>query len=492
MDPSANERLQSKSWHKRWWLRECGGRDVLRIALPMVVSTMSWTVMTYVDRAMLAHYSPIAMSAAFSAGVLWFALFCVFLGMCSYVSTFVSQYTGDDQPERIGPVVWQGNWLALMSVPIALAAIPLAPWIFSLAKHRPEVTEQEIRYFRILCLGGPGMVLATSFSCFYSGRGMTWVTMLVDLFGTGVNLILDGLLIFGTLGFPEMGIAGAAWGTVVAVWVKPFIFLALIWQRSNRTTFHTDRWRLELPLLRRLGYYGGPGGMQMLLDVTGFTIFVILIGRLGDMQAMASSMAFSINTVSFMPVWGLGMAAGILVGQHLGENRDDLAARATWTTYQIGMAYMGLLSVLYVVLPNLFISSFIGSDSQTELYEMAKVLLYFVAAYNAFDTTQIIFVSALKGSGDTRFIMVVSLVMATALAVLTYVAVEVLHLDVYACWVIIVAWLTALAVTYLVRFAGGKWRHMRVIEQIHHPQPADCELAVPEASPLTHPEGVSQ
>ncbi|TWU22647.1 MATE family efflux transporter [Bythopirellula polymerisocia] len=480
---STNTQPESLSWHKRWWLRECGGREVLQIALPMVVSTMSWTVMTYVDRAMLAHYSPIAMTAAFSAGVLWFALFCIFLGICSYVCTFVSQYHGDEQPERIGPVVWQGNWLALVSVPLALAAIPLAPWIFSLAKHRPEVTEQEIRYFKILCLGGPGMVLATSFSCFYSGRGMTWVTMVVDLIGTAVNLLLDYFLIFGYAGFPEMGIAGAAWATVVGIWIKPFIFFALMWQQTNRITFHTDNWRLDLPLLRRLIYYGGPGGMQMLLDITGFTIFIILVGRLGDMPAMASSMAFSINTVSFMPVWGLGMSAGILVGQHLGENRDDLAARATWTTYQIGMAYMALLTVMYVTLPDLFLTSFIKGTTQPELYQMALMLLYFVAAYNAFDTTQIIFVSALKGSGDTRFIMGVSLIMATTLAALTYLAVEVLHLDVYACWVIIVFWLTILAVTYLFRFIGGKWRTMRVIEQIHHPQPESCEIAVPEACP---------
>ncbi len=450
--------------------------------------------MTYVDRAMLAHYSPIAMTAAFSAGILWFALFCVFLGICSYVSTFVSQYYGDEQPERIGPVVWQGNWLALMSVPLALAAVPLATWIFDFAKHRPEVTEQEVRYFKILCLGGPGMVLATSFSCFYSGRGITWVTMLIDLFGTAVNLVLDYLLIFGYGGFPEMGIAGAAWATNIGIWVKPFIFLALMLKPANRTMFHTNSWRLEMPLLRRLVYYGGPGGMQMLLDVTGFTIFIILVGRLGEMPAMASSMAFSINTVSFMPVWGLGMSAGILVGQRLGENRDDLAARATWTTYQIGMAYMALLTVLYVALPDLFLSSFIETDSKTELYKMALILLYFVAAYNAFDSTQIIFVSALKGSGDTRFIMLVSLIMAVALAGLTYLAVEVMHLDVYACWIIIVFWLIILAVTYLTRFLGGKWRSMRVIEQIHHPQPENCELAVPEACPETAQlieEGVS-
>jgi len=216
----------------------------------------------------------------------------------------------------------------------------------------------------------------------------------------------------------------------------------------------------------------------MLLDVTGFTIFVVLIGRLGSLEAQASSMAFSINTVSFMPIWGLGIAASILVGQRLGENRDDLAERATWTTYQIGMAYMAVLTVLYLVTPNLFIAGFMGSESLSEaeresLHTMALRLLYFVAAYNVFDGTQIILVSALKGAGDSRFIMGTSLVMATALAGLTYLAVEVLKLNIYACWVLIVGWLVALAAAYLWRFLGGKWRSMRVIEQVHHAPPAE-------------------
>ena len=471
-----------------WWRRPSGGREVMQVALPMVVSTMSWTVMTYVDRAFLAHYSPTAMAAAFSAGVVWFAFYCVFLGTCSYVNTFVSQYQGDGQPERIGPVVWQGNWLAAISIPLTLAIIPLAHVLFANAGHSQEVTDQEISYFQILCLGGPGMVIAQSQSCFYSGRGLTWVVMFVDLLATVVNLALDALLIFGMWGFPELGIEGAAWATVAALWLKPCIYFFLLRQPSHREEFHTQDWKFELPLFRRLVYYGGPGGMQMVLDVTGFTVFVILIGRLGDLEAQATTMAFSINTVSFMPVWGLGIAAGILVGQRLGENRDDLANRATWTTYQIGMVYMGLISIVYVVFPGLFLQNFIDEtltpEYRVELERMARLLLYFVAAYNMFDATQIIFVSALKGSGDTKFIMLVSLVAATSLAVLSYLAVEIFHFGVYECWVLIVVWLIGLAMVYLRRFMGGKWRTMRVIEQIHHIPGAPCTLEAAVGEPL--------
>lgn len=224
----------------------------------------------------------------------------------------------------------------------------------------------------------------------------------------------------------------------------------------------------------------------MLLDVTGFTVFVILVGRLGEMEAQATSMAFSINTVSFMPVWGLGIAASILVGQRLGENRDDLAARATWTTYQIGLAYMGCITALYALWPDLFLQGFfdeeLDPDYMSKLHDMALTLLYFVAAYNLFDATQIIFVSALKGSGDTKFIMLMSLSMATVLAVMSYLAVEVFHFDVYSCWVLIVIWLIVMAAAYFLRFLTGKWRHMRVIDQVHHSQGAtrDEESAIAE------------
>jgi MATE family multidrug resistance protein len=458
-----------------WWRRESGGREVLQVAFPLVVSTLSWTIMTYVDRTILSYYSPITMSAAFSSAVVWFAFFCVFMGTCSYVNTFVAQYYGDNQPERIGSVVWQGNWLAALSIPFAAIVYPLAPLIFSFAGHSPEVTEQEIIYFQILCLGGPGMAIAEAQSCFYSGRGMTWVVMLVDLVTTVINLAIDIVLIFGYFGFPELGIAGAAWGTVIGLWLKAVVYFFLLRQETHCKQFRTQNWKFDKQIFGRLVYFGGPGGVQMLLDVAGFSVFVLLIGRLGNIETQATTMAFSINTVSFMPVWGLGIATAILVGQRLGENRDDLAARATWTTYQIGMAYMAAISLLYVAWPGLFVEPFLQNAElspadKESLHRMALMLLYFVAAYNMFDATQIIFVSALKGAGDTRFIMLMSLSMATTLAIMSYLAVEVFHFNVYGCWVLIVVWLIVMAAAYFLRFLTGRWRHMRVIDQVHHSQ----------------------
>lgn len=453
-----------------WWSRPAGGREVFQVALPLVVSSLSWTVMTFVDRVLLKAVSGAAMSAAFSSGVVWFVALCLPLGVCMYSATFVSQYHGAGQPRRIGPATWQGVWAALAATPIVLAMIPLAPAIFAAANHSPAIQANEVIYFQALSWGAPAMLIAQALSSFYSGRGRTSVVMAVDATFAGVNLVLDYFWIFGYAGFPEMGIAGAAWATVTAMWLKAATYLLLMMQRQHRERFATLSGMIfDRALFVRLMYFGGPSGVQLLLDVMGFTVFILLLGRLGPVPTEASAMAFSISSLAFMPVYGISMATTILVGQHLGEDRDHLASRATWTTLHLGWAYMGLVSLLYVFTPGLFLGPFFAGETpianHDAVYALAVVLLRFVAAYNLMDATMMIFVGALKGAGDTRYIMGVSLVAASLLAGLSWLAVMRLGLGVYGCWTLITLWVFAMGAAFLLRFLQGSWRAMRVIEK---------------------------
>lgn len=455
-----------------WWLRPAGGKEVLRVALPMVVSSLSWTVMTFVDRMFLNWKSEEAMSAAFTASNLWFWVFCFPLGVCTYTNTFVSQYFGDRQQLKIGPATWQGIWFALLSSPLILAAIPLAPTIFHTAGHSPNLVDLEIRYFQILCLGGPAMLIAQSASAFYAGQGRTIVMMWVDTIFATLNLILDYFWIFGIAGFPEWGIDGAAWATVVSLWLKAFVYLALLLQREHRINFATfTGMRFNRDIFGRLIYFGVPGGLQMLIDVSGFMAFIILVPRLGDLEAAANSMAFSISSLAFMPVWGLGLATGVLVGQHLGEDRDDYAARATWTTLSMALIYMLFISSLYALAPDLFLFGFFtGSEQEIESHsqvrDLAAKLLLFVAAYNVFDAIAIVFVNAIKGAGDTMFVLGVSVVMACILATACWVGIRFTDMGILGYWSIIAGWIALFGTIFFLRFMQGKWRSMRVIEQV--------------------------
>ncbi len=126
MNEAATMMLSNSSTEARssWWLRPGGGREVLRVSAPLVVSALSWTVMTFVDRVMLNWVSGRAMAAAFTSSAAWFAMLSLPLGVCSYTNTFVAQYDGAGEPQHIGRVFWQAIWIALGFAPFVLLDDP--------------------------------------------------------------------------------------------------------------------------------------------------------------------------------------------------------------------------------------------------------------------------------------------------------------------------------------------------------------------------------
>jgi MATE family multidrug resistance protein len=461
-----------------WWSRPSGVREVLRIAMPMVASTLSWTLMSFIDSAILYKVSPAAMSAAFSASVTWFAMLSLMWGICTYTGTFVSQYHGDGQPEKIGPVVWQGVWLAALFAPLALAAIPLAPWLFALHDAtNATAAALETQFFKVLCWGAPGMLAAQAMEAFFSGRQKTWVVMCVDAVAVLVNLVLACVWVLGWGGGQSWGIEGAAWATVVAQWSRAAMFAALMTlPRAHRRQYNTLSGRPVAAMLRRLMRFGGPSGVQMLLDVGGFAFFVQMVGTIGDVAMDATGLVFRVSHVAFMPVWGLGLATVVLVGQRLGEDRPHLARRAARTTLGLGLGYMAVISLLFVAAPAIFLQLYnldpnataLSAQEHAAVQALSVELMRFVAAYNMFDATLIIFTSVLRGAGDTKFIMRVSMVGAVVLVAATWLAVKALGVGVYGCWTIVTVWIWLLAATYVLRYRQGRWQSMRVIDQQHH------------------------
>lgn len=470
-----------------WWTRPCGGREVLTLALPLVVSTGSWSLMHFVDRMFLLWYSTEAMAAAMPAGVLHFMLVCFPLGMAMYVNAFVAQYHGAGRPDRIGLAVWQGARVGVLAAPLYLMTIPLAPAIFRLVGHAPEVACLEVVYYQVLTFGAGGMLISAAFATFFTGRGETRVVMIVDCSAVGLNLVLDYAWIFGRWGFPAMGIEGAAWATVVAQWVKVLVYWRLMMRPVHRRKYQLVAGRrFDAGLMRRIFYYGGPNGLQLLVEVAAFALFILLVGRLGTEAMTATTLAFNVNSVAFIPMMGLGIAVTTMVGQQLGRDRPDMAARATWTAFRMALGYMGTMAALYVCAPDLFLMGHASGVSAHEfagLRALTVVLLRFVAVYCLFDAAWIIFTGAIKGAGDTRFILITSAVVSPLPVLAGWLGITLFGWGLLWCWVVLTAWISSLGTIYLARFLQGRWRSMRVIE----PEAAEQEepLPAPAAVPVT-------
>jgi MATE family multidrug resistance protein len=451
------------------WHGAGGYAELLRIALPLILSTGSWSLQHFVDRMFLAWYSPESLAAATPAGIVSYTLMSPFIGTAGYVSTFVAQYYGAQHPERIGPTVWQGLYISAGGAVVMALFLPLSEPMFQLVGHPAEIQGQEDVYFSILCLGAfPGIACA-GLSGFFSGLGRTWPVMWVNVLGTAVNIALDYLLIFGVGGFPEMGVAGAAWATNAAMLASFLAYAILLGREEHDRHYRTRRgWRLDPALLSRILRFGLPSGIQFFIDMAGFTAFLLIVGRLGTESLAATNIALNINTLAFMPMIGLGMAITVLLGQYLGRDDPGTAERSAISGLHITLAYMGSIALLYVAVPHLFLLPY-GLYSPVETFEpireLTVVLLRFVALYSVFDVLNIVFAAALKGAGDTRFVMYMIAALSTGLlTVPTYVAIEVLGAGVLTAWAIGTIYVSVLGLSFYLRFRNGAWKSIRVID----------------------------
>ena len=452
------------------WSAPGGYREFLRIAIPLILSTASWSVQHFVDRVFLTWHSTEALAAALPAGLTNFVAVSLFFGMVGYVNTFVAQYVGAGRPERVGPALWQGGYLAILSAFVGLGVALLATPIFELVGHAEGVRANEIIYFRVLCYGMGPLILSTALSCFYSGRGRTWSVLAVNIAATSFNIVLDYGLIFGHWGLPAMGIRGAAWATNASAVFSAALFLILLARPAYRRQYATySGWRFDRNIFWRLLRFGGPSGVNFMLDILAFTFFILIVGRIGSLELTASNLAFNVNSLAFMPLIGAGIALSTMVGQHLGADDPDGAEYCTWTGLHLALGYMSVMASSYILFPGLFLLPYGAGASGAEFEaarDLAHSLLRIVGCYCLFDATYIMLTSTLKGAGDTRYIMIASLIMGwTIMVIPPLVAVEYFDADVYTVWIFLVTYLGVAAAVFYRRFRGGKWKSMRVIEE---------------------------
>jgi len=451
-----------------WWSRPCGGRDVMQMSVPLIISMSALTIMQFVDRMFLYWHSEEAMAAAMPAGMVQFMLVCFPMGIAQYTSTFVAQYRGAGHKDRIGVAFSQGVRVGFYCTPLFLATIPLAPAIFRLAGHDQHMAELETLYFQVNIFGGGAFVIASSMSAFFVGLGKTRVVMVVDTMSASLNVILDYGWIFGHFGLPGLGIEGAAWATVVSLWFRVAAYTVLMTQSRYRLPYYIwDGRHFDAPLMARLLRFGAPNGLQLLIEIGGFTLFLLLVGTLGKEAMAATTLAFNINLLAFLPMLGVGIALSTIVGQQLGRNRPTLAARATWTALVIALSYMGAVALMYVAIPDVLLMGHAAGSSPDEfqkLRDTTVVLLRFVAAYCLFDAMNVVFASALKGAGDTKFIMLVSLIVTPFPLLAAWAGMRFAGGGLIWCWVIATLWVSSIGVLFAARFLHGRWREMRVIE----------------------------
>lgn len=454
-------------------------RLLLLIALPNVASTAAETLKSFVDYAIVSQLGSEAQAAVSSGAMVYFSLFAILLGTMVCVTTVVSQSLGAGRLRDCSAYAWQGIWLSLLFGVLGFVLWPVMPDLYSLIGHEPQVQVMEISYTRIRLLGlgvtGASVALGHFFNGIHRPAQNAYA-----VFGTAIlNGVLTYGLVFGTWGLPEMGVAGAALGSVLASVVQSFwLLIAMCFGRQAARYEATRSWGLDLGKLRTLIWIGLPAGLAFVMEITAWAVFsVVIIGLFGTKHLAATATCWRYTEMSFMPAVGIGHAICTLVGRAIGEGRYDLARRRALHGALLNMSYMGLCGLSFVLFGRALMDWF---SDDTEVIALGAKLLVFVAVFQLFDAVTISYGNALRGAGDTRWPAVVGGILSWGVmvggsAVIAYLRPE---WGSIGPWIFATLFVILIGTAFTIRWRLGAWESIDVIGR------PDKSESVFEVSPM--------
>ena len=439
-------------------------REIVTLALPVMVSKLSFTAMGLVDTAMVGRLGPEAQGAVGLAHTWFFTLGVLGLGVLSVVNTYVSQHHGAGRPQACGRVLGQSLRLAVITGGATMALLMLSAPHFGMAGQGALVSDLAGIYTLCRLVGMPGLFGYWVYNGYLEGLGRTRTTMRIALAANALNMLLDWLLIFGAGPIPALGVAGAGLATGLSNLFMLACYLAVVHRRGGpylrfgaQLVKAPGRWAELRELLRT----GLPMGLQFFMEVGAFMVFTVMIGWVGATALAASQVAMRLMSISFMTAWGISVAATTLVGRHQGEGRSDLADLAGRRTLLLTLVITAGCALLFVGSPRPLAALF---TNNAEVASLAASLLYMAAIFQVFDGVNMVSYGALRGAGDTRWPMWVVAACSWGLGIpLVYSLAIGAELGVMGAWMGMTGMIACMSALLWLRFRSGRWRSLRLV-----------------------------
>jgi MATE family multidrug resistance protein len=448
----------------RWW----GVGEVLRLAAPSVLNTVSFTLMQFVDGLMVSHVGHEALSAQMVGGITAFTPMCFFIGLLSCVSTFAAQNLGAGRKEQAAKYGWQGLWLAWAAAIAGMVVlIAAAPWIFALFGHEPRVAAMETQYFQILVAGGGFSLSVTALGAFFMGVHRPKVPLVAGICGNAVNLGAAYVLIFGELGLPRLGLTGAAIGSVIGTAVQALVIFGFFAVGRYAREYEVRRqWRPEWRAMLDLVRVGSPAGGMFIADVLMWTIFMgKIMGSFGTEALAAQAILNRYWHLCFMPAIGVSTAVTAIVGRYCGARQPRLAWRRAHAGLLLIEGYMVTAGIVIWLARDPLVG-FFNRPFDPVVQSVATGAVIFILVCQAFDALNVTFIGALRGAGDTLWPGIVQTVLGygVGLTASALVAYKMPEWGIQGPWTAASIYISVLGLVMWGRFLRGKWRTMTVIE----------------------------
>ena len=441
-------------------------RRMTALAMPMIVTQLSLTIMQLVDRAMVSKLGTDALAAILPAGMVSFVPCSFALGAAVGINTYVSQSLGKRNYKDCASYCWQGIFMGLAYAAVVVAILwPMAPGIFKAMSHDPQVIGMEVSYLRVILYSQGFMMIIWAGTQFFMGIHRPKVNMYSAIAAHVVNIFCNWLLIFGNLGFPKLGIEGAAWGTFIGTGVGASIRMAVFltgWINSQYGG--REMMRVSFEKMRHLLRVGFPTGFGMLVNSSLVGIYLIwLVGLSGRAGQAATTVIWTCLQVSSMPIIGISTALTASVGKAIGKGKKDLVIEQTKFCSKIGVIYMSFMGLVFLIFRGPIMR--LWSQDADVIYNGTNIFIC-AAIFQVFYAANIVYNGALRGAGDTKWLAIVGATSAVLVMVcggwsLVQFAPG---LGALGPWIAGTVHIMVTGVAYRWRFKSNKWRRIDIFK----------------------------
>jgi MATE family multidrug resistance protein len=436
-------------------------KELFYLALPMMVSQGAFALMVFTDRIFMSRIDAMHIAATLGGGVSFFVSIALFNGILSYGNALVAQYLGAGELRKCPQVVTQGVIVTLAILPVVAVVTYYVSQLFEAMGHDPAMVVLERQYYFMLMSGAGFALLKTCLASYFSGIAVTRVVMVSDLLGVALNIPLSYVLIFGVFGAPEMGIRGAALGTVISTVFSIGVYLIFYLNRFNREKFSVmESFKLNTGILKRYLRLGFPSGFELFIGAGTFNLFLLMFQSYGVREGAAMAIVFNWDMLSFVPLVGINIAITSLIGRYVGAQDMSRANEVISSGFLIALTYSGLMGLCFIIFRFELMEFFAtpGEDF-SEIRDLGAKMMIGLTTYVMADAIILICSGTLRGAGDTRWLMVTSIALHLLMLLVQFLVIMVWEFEPIVSWWVFVATLLSLALVYGLRVFGGAWRH---------------------------------
>lgn len=436
-------------------------KKILELALPVFFGMISQTLVHVTDALMIGKLGPLAMAATGLGGTAFFTYIILLMNGSVGVQIVTSRRIGEKLDVEVGKLITTSLVFSVLGcIGFTLFSVWFSPFFIDFLSTDPGIRSDSLIYLKYRNYGIPFFFLSFVIRGFLDGLGLTYVGMLSSIVTLLANVFLNWVLIFGNLGFPNMGISGAAIASSLAGGAGMLVLVGYLFHPKVFPYFKIPGVKLEWKILGYVLRIGAPAAIDGLLTHTSFLLFNKLSDQVGPYSLAANNIIFAVMSLSFMPGFAFGIAATTLVGNSLGAKKPKLAEVSTYRSALFSGLLMGFMGFLFILFAREIIESF---NSDPLLYKETFAALIVVSLVQVGDAYHMVMSSALRSAGLVFWVMIGYLVISYLIMLpMAYYFGIILGYGTLGLWSSVSIWLVLLCALFVWKFKKGDWKVQKI------------------------------